>query len=63
MVPKESQPKQAVESAERFPEGSLQQLIAEDKAFNTPNWLRGYGANKEISPASLLNKSNKYENR
>ena len=31
-----------VESAERFPESSLQQLIQEHKKFNTPNWLRGY---------------------
>lgn len=35
-------PKNMVESAERFPESSWQQLIQEDKAFNTPHWLRGY---------------------
>jgi hypothetical protein len=35
-------PKDLVNSAERFPESSWQQLIQEDKAFNTPHWLKGY---------------------
>jgi len=35
-------PKNIVQGAERFPESSLQKLIAEDKAFNTPHWLKGY---------------------
>jgi hypothetical protein len=35
-------PKDMVNSAERFPESSWQQLIQEDKAFNTPHWLKGY---------------------
>lgn len=38
-------PKGVIESAERFPESSWQQLIQEDKAFNTPHWWRGYGSN------------------
>ena len=35
-------PKNMVNSAERFPESSWQQLIQEDEAFNTPHWLKGY---------------------
>jgi hypothetical protein len=35
-------PKDLVNSAERFPESSWQQLIQEDKAFNTPHWSKGY---------------------
>lgn len=43
-------PKEMINSAERFPESSWQQLIQEDRKFNTPNWLRGY---KEVpKPAS-----------
>jgi len=38
-------PKGVIESAERFPKSSWQQLIQEDKAFNTPHWWRGYGSN------------------
>jgi hypothetical protein len=35
-------PKSNISSAERFPESSWQQLIQEDKAFNTPHWFKGY---------------------
>lgn len=35
-------PKNMISSAERFPESSWQELIQQDKAFNTPHWLRGY---------------------
>lgn len=35
-------PKDMIESAERFPEGSLQNLIEQHNKFNTPNWLKGY---------------------
>jgi hypothetical protein len=35
-------PKDLVNSAERFPESFWQQLIQEDKAFNTPHWYKGY---------------------
>ena len=38
-------PKEMVNSAERFPENYWQELIKQDKAFNTPHWLKGY---KEI---------------
>lgn len=35
-------PKDMVNTAETFPIGSWQELIQQDKAFNTPHWLRGY---------------------
>ena len=35
-------PRTMIEQGEKFPASSWQQLIAEDKAFNTPHWLRGY---------------------
>jgi len=40
-------PKDLINSAERFPESSWQQLLQEDKTFNTPHWLKGY---KQINP-------------
>jgi hypothetical protein len=40
-------PKDLINSAKRFPESSWQQLLQEDKTFNTPHWLRGY---KQINP-------------
>lgn len=46
-----------INAAERFPESSLQQLIQEDKAFNTPHWLRGYGSKraKQLPGSSVAN--------
>ena len=42
-------PKDMISSAEAFPESSWQQLIQEDKVFNTPHWLKGYkGVPKEL---------------
>ncbi len=48
-------PKNMVNSAERFPESSWQQLIQEDKVFNTPHWWRGYGSK---TPKQLPGSSN-----
>jgi hypothetical protein len=42
-------PRNMVESAEIFPQSSWQDLIQQDKTFNTPHWLKGY---KEV-PTSL----------
>ena len=47
-------PKDVVNSAERFSASDLQQLIQEDKAFNTPHWWRGY---KPIDNPNLKNTS------
>jgi hypothetical protein len=41
-------PRNIVNSAERFPQNSWQQLIQEDKAFNTPHWLKGYGKKSNL---------------
>ena len=50
-------PKNMINSAERFPESSWQQLIQEDQVFNTPHWWRGYGSKTPkqlpISPKSI----------
>lgn len=35
-------PRNMVESAEIFPQSSWQDLIQQDKTFNTPHWLKGY---------------------
>jgi len=35
-------PKQMVGTTEKFSPSSLQQLIEQNKAFNTPHWLKGY---------------------
>jgi hypothetical protein len=42
-------PKEMINSAEKFPESSLQQLIQEDKAFNKPHWLEGFGSKTDNS--------------
>lgn len=47
-------PKEMVESAERFPETSWKQLIAEDKAFNTPHWWKGFGSKKTPSELEAI---------
>jgi hypothetical protein len=49
-------PKNMVNSAERFPESSWQQLIQEDEAFNTPHWLKGYGRVPTKLPSSSYKK-------
>ena len=46
-------PRNIIEQGEKFPESSWQQLIAEDKAFNTPHWSQGYKqVPKELSGSS-----------
>jgi len=47
-------PKDMINSAEKFPENSWQQLVQEDKAFNTPHWLRGYQEGGESAPVKEL---------
>jgi hypothetical protein len=45
-------PRNMVESAEIFPQSSWQDLIQQDKTFNTPHWLKGY---KEVPKPGTKN--------
>lgn len=47
-------PKDKLNQAEVFSTNDWQQLIQEDKAFNTPHWLRGY---KEVPKPTSVNSS------
>ena len=51
-------PRNIIEQGEKFPESSWQQLIQEDKAFNTPHWWRGYGSK---TPKQLPGSSNAFK--
>ena len=53
-------PKSIIESAEKFSPSSLQKLIQQDKAFNTPHWLMGYKPIKQQSKANTIPFSNNY---
>jgi hypothetical protein len=55
-------PKDAVGSAERFPESSWQQLIQQDKEFNTPHWLRGYKEVPKKKEGGIVKDNNGYWN-
>jgi hypothetical protein len=41
-------PRNIIEQGEKFPASSWQQLMQEDKAFNTPHWLKGYGKKSNL---------------
>jgi hypothetical protein len=48
-------PKDMVNTAETFPIGSWQELIQQDKTFNTPHWLKGYPKKAYGGDPSLAN--------
>lgn len=52
-------PKNMISSAEKFPESSWQELIQQDKAFNTPHWLKGYGKKSNLK---VFTEGQPYEN-
>jgi len=52
-------PRNIIEQGEKFPASSWQQLIQEDKAFNTPHWLKGYGKKSNLK---VFTEGQPYEN-